>query len=68
VDKFFFTTLAKLVSCSVFSLAKSETVQLAKNMKRIRGSEKKKQQKQTRQSGFVFLLVNPEFYSHLASM
>jgi hypothetical protein len=61
VDKFF-KTLAKLANIQEFSLAKSE--KMVKNTERV--SERGKTIVRLA-SGFVFLLANPEFCSHLAS-
>jgi hypothetical protein len=59
VDKFF-KTLAKLASCSVISLAKSDN----NWPKLFTGSVRGKNIFARLASGFVSLLANPEFYSH----
>jgi hypothetical protein len=57
-------TLAKLVSSSVISLAKSEN-NWAKNRETV--SERETNLARLA-SGFVFLLANSELYSHLSSL
>jgi hypothetical protein len=59
----FFKTLAKLVSSSGFPHAKSEN-----NWPQIYRKGKYEGKQVARlANGLVFLLANPEFYSHLAS-
>jgi hypothetical protein len=53
----FFKTLAKLARSSVFLFAKKTT-----------GQKYRKDQWEGKTPGFVFLLANPEFYLHLASL